>query len=323
MKFRLEESKILSLFSKTPESEMEVETKSYFKHAVEWARERLKTFGISEPCGSGPSVQNYCHDDVHCQKNCDMLLLDHSREALPLDISSKSNNVKCHKRSSDHSQAIYTFVNRCKPQAKIDADLIRQERIDQDYSRESLNWAVDITKFLSSRGLAYRGFSQQLLLAPNLYLYNFYMQLYIPSHFYDMNIVLCHSYHYIHILSFLAVLLVQAVYRLLQGKLLALHDAFLAKHLATYGNNCKCGILIVEELKEAKYYPVIVYSTSDTSHTTQLFFVLLYVLLDEALVERFLVFLPMHGGNAIQMFDLVTDMLNRLGILKEDLRGQS
>lgn len=83
-----------SLFSKTPESEMEVETKSYFKHAVEWARERLKTFGISEPCGSGPSVQNYCHDDVHCQKNCDMLLLDHSREALPLDISSKSNNVK-------------------------------------------------------------------------------------------------------------------------------------------------------------------------------------------------------------------------------------
>ena len=30
-----------------------------------------------------------------------------------------------------------------------------------------------------------------------------------------------------------------------------------------------------------------------------------------------------HGHTALQMFNIVTDMLNRLGIAMEDLRGQS
>ncbi|KAI9552608.1 putative zinc finger MYM-type protein 1-like [Daphnia sinensis] len=217
------------------------------------------------------------------------------------DWKNASKAISDHERSSDHSHAIFTFVNRREPQGKIDADFIRQARIHQDYWREFLHRSVDVIKFLSSRGLAFRESNQQLGSV--------------------------HNGNYLGLLE-----------------LLALHDAFLAKHLASYGNKgkgntsylsaniCeqfiqllaeKVEAYIVEELKEAKYYSVIVDSTPDVSHTDQLCFVLRYVLPEGAPVERFLGFLPMHGHTALQMFDMVTDKLNRLGIPIEDLRGQS
>ncbi|XP_045033909.1 zinc finger MYM-type protein 1-like [Daphnia magna] len=217
------------------------------------------------------------------------------------DWMNASKAISDHERSSDHSHAISTFFNRCEPQDKIDADFIRQARIHQDYWREFLHWSVAVIKFLSSCGMAFPGSNQQLGSV--------------------------HNGNY-----------------LILFELLALHDPFLAKHLATYGkkdkgntsylsaNICeefiqllakKVEAYIVEELKEAKYYSVIVDSTPNGSHTDQLCFVLRYVLPDGAPVERFLGFLPMYGHTALQMLDMVTDKLNRHEIPIENLRGQS
>ncbi|KAI9551103.1 putative zinc finger MYM-type protein 1-like [Daphnia sinensis] len=48
------------------------------------------------------------------------------------DWKNASKAISDHERSSDHSYAISTFVNRRESQGKIDADFIRQARIHQD-----------------------------------------------------------------------------------------------------------------------------------------------------------------------------------------------
>ena len=94
------------------------------------------------------------------------------------------------------------------------------------------------------------------------------------------------------------------------------YDPFLAQHLQTYGNKGKVATsylsaniceqfvellatsvlqFIVNELKQAKYYSVIVDSTPDISHVDQLTFVIRYVLENGTPVERFFGFFPIRG----------------------------
>lgn len=81
-------------------------------------------------------------------------------------------------------------------------------------------------------------------------------------------------------------------------------------------------LLIVNELKESKYFSIIVDSTPDVSHVDQLTLVLRYVQKSGYTVERFLSFIPMHGHGAADMLELITNKLQLHGILIADCRGQ-
>jgi len=53
--------------------------------------------------------------------------------------------------------------------------------------------------------------------------------------------------------------------------------------------------LIIKEIKSAKYFSIVIDSTSDISHTDRLAYVIRYVRDDDFPVERFMCFLPNIG----------------------------
>lgn len=55
---------------------------------------------------------------------------------------------------------------------------------------------------------------------------------------------------------------------------------------------------IVEEIKNAKYFAIIVDSTPDLTHLDQLSFVLKYCDNEHSFVERYIKFIPIYGHGA-------------------------
>lgn len=119
------------------------------------------------------------------------------------------------------------------------------------------------------------------------------------------------------------------------AELLSEYDSFLAKHLLKYGGKGKGSTsyisrttceevvtlmaeavkdAIIQEVKLAKYFSLIIDSMPDISHTDQLTVVIRYVLENGEPVERFLQFIPNTGHKASEMEKAVVK-----AILKNDL----
>lgn len=80
---------------------------------------------------------------------------------------------------------------------------------------------------------------------------------------------------------------------------------------------------IIKELKSAKYFSIIVDSSTDISHTDQLAVIVRYVLENGHPVERFLCFVPNAGHKSIKLFDAVVTVLVGFDIDIANCRGQS
>ena len=80
--------------------------------------------------------------------------------------------------------------------------------------------------------------------------------------------------------------------------------------------------VIVSELKEAKYYSIIVDSTPDLSHVDQLTIVVRYVSNVEPF-QRFLGFVPIHAHTGEHMENVVYSTLTKHDIDIMNCRGQS
>ncbi|XP_036345894.1 zinc finger MYM-type protein 1-like [Rhagoletis pomonella] len=80
---------------------------------------------------------------------------------------------------------------------------------------------------------------------------------------------------------------------------------------------------IIEEMRTAKYYSIIVDSTPDIYHTDQLAFVNRYVKDDGSPVERFLHFIENPGHKSEELFAEVYNGLMSLDLDIMDCRGQS
>lgn len=81
--------------------------------------------------------------------------------------------------------------------------------------------------------------------------------------------------------------------------------------------------LIISELKEAKYYSIIVDSTPDISHLDQLTIVVRYVNKNGTPVERFLKILENTAHKSAEMEDCILKLLSNFDINLQDCRGQS
>lgn len=169
------------------------------------------------------------------------------------------------------------------------------------YREQVLRRVVEAVKALSSRGLPFRGSNQILGSNENG---NFLMILETISKF----------------------------------------DPFLMEHLKKHGNQGKgnpsylsaniCNEVIrlmgetvlqriIKEIKENKYFSVIIDSTPDVAHVDELAIVIRYVNSGGDPVERFMTFLPDVGHKATDMFSALSPKLSEWRIEIKNCRGQS
>lgn len=184
---------------------------------------------------------------------------------------------------------------------RIDHQLILQVQTETNYWKEVLTRVVAVVKSLSSRGLAMRGHDDKF---GSTHSGNFVMSL----------------------------------------ELIAEFDPFLKNHISKFGNKGKGTTsylsftvfeqfieimgekvkkTIVNEIKNAKYFSIIVDSTPDISHTDQLAFIFRYVSNNGEPVERFLKFLANSGHKSKDLADAVFMVLEENEIDINNCRGQS
>ncbi|XP_018362137.1 PREDICTED: uncharacterized protein LOC108760594 [Trachymyrmex cornetzi] len=80
---------------------------------------------------------------------------------------------------------------------------------------------------------------------------------------------------------------------------------------------------IIDEIRDAKYFSIIVDSTPDISHIDQLSFVVRYINKSGLPVERFIKFIPNTGHKAEDIFNVVITTLETYKLDINDCRGQS
>lgn len=209
--------------------------------------------------------------------------------------------LKSHENSSDHKTCVLAIKTRMSSKG-IQSLLTSQIEDEQNYWRNVLKRVVAVVKSLAAAGLPLRGHDETFGSLSN-----------------SGNFILC-------------------------LELIAEFDPFIAEHIAKYGNPGqghtsylssttyeefvklmahKVVKEIVEEVKVAKYFSIIVDSSPDITHTDQLAIVLRYVLPNGKSVERFLCFLPSVGHRSEALFDAVIKDLAENEIDIENCRGQS
>ncbi|XP_065675697.1 zinc finger MYM-type protein 1-like [Hydra vulgaris] len=169
------------------------------------------------------------------------------------------------------------------------------------YWREVLRQVVECLKFLCNRGLALRGDSEEI------------------GDFSKGNFLGAWEF-------------------------LAKFDPFLAKHLESRGNQGRGNVSyilstsyeeivflmakkvldsITSEIACAKYFSLIVDSSTDTSHCDQLAIIILYVSEEDVVEERLIGFESSCGHSGKAMADAVKKTLDNLGLNIKDARGQT
>lgn len=217
------------------------------------------------------------------------------------DWKNAHTKVICHEKSQSHMNNLKSFMSLQRETGRVDNELAKQLNVEVNYWISVLTRVVEIIKYLASRGLAFRGADERLNSLQNG--------------------------------NFLGAI-----------ELLAKFDPFMASHITRYGNAGR-GIpsylsktiyeeliilmkqhltkQILLELKNAKYYSIIVDSTSDVSHTDQLCFVVRYCLDNGTPVERFLLFIENVSHKSKELTETVLDILSSNDIPISNCRGQS
>lgn len=217
------------------------------------------------------------------------------------DWKNAASRVAIHENSASHKLAILNMKKRGQLLGRIDKHLTAQLDEEISYWKKVLIRVVETVKALASRGLPFRGHDEKF---GSLHNGNYMMAL----------------------------------------ELIAQFDPFLAEHISRYSNPgrgqtsylsstiCEefIGLIaekvtetILEEIKSAKYFSIIVDSTPDITHVDQLVIVVRYVQDDGSPVERFLKFMPNTGHKAVDMANAITSTLTELGIDIRNCRGQS
>ena len=215
------------------------------------------------------------------------------------DWRNAHDSISNHERSRQHFDSTSALCAR-NTSGQIDSSLVEQYLSEVSYWKELLRRVISVVKFLSSRGLAFRGKDELI----------------VSTHKNNGN------YHGIL-------------------ELLAQYDSFLAEHISKYANKgsghtfyisstiCDEIInlmgqqvlkIIVDEIKEAKYFSISVDSTPDLTHTDQLTFVIRYVR-HNGPIERFLKFIPMYSRTRVEIAHIILKFLAENGIDIRNCRG--
>ena len=206
-----------------------------------------------------------------------------------------------HEISNDHMSSMSTLFLRSSKMNRIDSDLLQQMEIQKNYWREVLRRVISTIKLIASMGLAFRGHEES------------------KNSERKGNFLTCLNY-------------------------LSEYDEFLKMHLEKYAyhgqgtsnylshQTCDEFISIihayvrtqiVDEIKLAGYYSIILDSTSDISHEDQLSFIMRYISPNGEMKERFLCFLQIERHDAGYLEEQVLKTLTGLDIDITRCRGQT
>ncbi|XP_065664586.1 zinc finger MYM-type protein 1-like [Hydra vulgaris] len=213
------------------------------------------------------------------------------------------NALKCisgHENGSEHHKNMLTYSSRQRESGQLDSVLLKQLHNEQLYWQNVLKRIVAVVKFLSSRGLPFRGNNETIGSEQNG---NYLETLELLSQFDPF----LHEHMKKHGNSG-------------KGNTSYLSANICEEFICLMGN--KVMSEIISELKKAKYYSISVDSTPDLSHVDQLTFTVRYVK-DLAPVERFLQFVPIHGHGAEHLETVILNFLQENEISISDCRGQS
>ncbi|KAL4126380.1 hypothetical protein QTP88_010602 [Uroleucon formosanum] len=214
-----------------------------------------------------------------------------------------NESLQEHETSKTHAESVRIWFSRIKKEDRGVIDLELKLNIENQisYWKNVLYRVVETVSFLASRGLAFRGNS-----------HNFGSK---------------QNGNYLGCLE-----------------LVAKFDPFLSAHIANYGNKGKGNVSylssnicdefislmsdtvidkIVSEIKERKYFSLIVDSTPDVTTRDQLTVAIRYISNEGLLVERFLGFIPSVGHKGSDMEQALLKKFCELNIDLKFCRGQS
>lgn len=211
----------------------------------------------------------------------------------------KSERITQHENSVDHRNATTKWLLRVNSTILINKEMCRQISVETEYWQEVLKRVISVIKFLASRGLPFRG----------------------DREVFGVN----NNGNYLGLLE-----------------LISEHDPFLRNHIEMHGNkgsghpsclskticnelitqmNTDLTNLIITQIKEAKYYSIIMDSTPDLSKTDQMAIVLRYC--TTSVNERLVELCPFDNHKGQSLYFILENYLKNVGLNIEDCRGQS
>lgn len=218
------------------------------------------------------------------------------------DWKNASQRIKAHEDTAMHRTSLLTLISRRRSHGRIDTSLEIQFNKEQEYWISLLTRVVSVIKFLSSRGLAFRGESEHLGSRDNG--------------------------NYLGILELLAEYdpflrsHLDKYGNQGRGKPSYISSTICEELIKIMGD--KVLESIVREVQDAKYFSLSVDSTPDISHVDQLTVILRYVkTTDGQVVERFFTFVPISSHTGEALATTVLTFLEKCNIDITYLRGQS
>ena len=210
-------------------------------------------------------------------------------------------SAKEHENNINHRAASFTWSQRKNRKQRIDKELLIQFEKERLYWHSVLTRCVAAIKFLSERGLAFKGDNQTLGSV--------------------------HNGNYLGVLE-----LISQFDPFMREHLDKYGNKGKGNPSYLSANVCdelihimakKVTDEIIAEVKVSKYYSISVDSTPDLSHIDQLTFILRYVTREGSPVERFVKFIEIHGHGAEYLASTVLDTLRDNEISIMDCRGQT
>lgn len=207
--------------------------------------------------------------------------------------------VKAHENCLEHRKSLLTWKTYSTSH-KVDDEMTESLNKQVAYWKNVFKRLIEVIKFIAERSLAFRGDDERLG-SP-------------------------HNGNYLGILE-----------------LISKFDPFLSQHLEHFGQKGKGSVSylskticeeliscmgrkvynqIIAEIKQAKYYSIVVDSTPDLSHIDQLSIIFRYCLNGKVL-ERFLCFIPIHSHTGKSLADEILSLLETNLVKIENCRGQT
>jgi hypothetical protein len=218
------------------------------------------------------------------------------------DWKNASQRIQMHENSEMHRACMQALITRRRAVCRLDCCLQIQFDKEKEYWIKVLQRVVSVVKFLSSRGLAFRGENE--------------------------NIGSQHNGNYLGVLELIAQYDPFLSSHLAKygnqgrGRPSYLSSTICEEIIEIMGNQVLA--VIVKELQQSKYFSLSVDSTPDISHIDQLTVVVRYVrMLDGEVMERFLTFIPIESHTGEALATTVLKFLNKCDIDIKNLRGQS
>ena len=224
------------------------------------------------------------------------------------------SKIACHENSDLHKQAVKILIET-KLRHKLGKSVNQEQQQARERqvmeNRKVLCRLIDATLFLAKQNLAFRGRKESIDRARGLQTaHSCFGRVSQDGNFLELI------------------------------KLLAKYDASLAYHLATAPKNAsylspeiqndfinsvaaELQKRIVDEIKTAHYFGVIMDSTIDISHVDQLTFCIRYVDENFIIQERFLLFTDIKQSDAESLFEELKKILEDLGLELKLVRSQS